>query len=148
MKSPVPACSRRWLVVDDEAALSEIVGLHLAELGLARVESFTSPLAAQASFTADPSDCELVITDRDMPHLDGLELARDLRARNPHVKIVLITARHDDLTADVLASAGIWAVLPKPFTLDRLERTIRATTLTPHPSTQSDDAFPALSRAA
>jgi hypothetical protein len=56
--APLSACSRRWLVVDDEAALSEIVGLHLAELGLARVESFTCPLAAQRSFTDGPQDSE------------------------------------------------------------------------------------------
>ena len=148
MNSPLSACSRRWIVVDDEAALSEIVGLHLADLGLARVESFTSPLDAQTSFVAGPNDCDLLITDRDMPHLNGLELARTLRAQNPKLKVVLITARHDDLTADSLAAAGVCAVLPKPFTLDRLERLVRSTALSSDASEQSEDFLPALSHAA
>ncbi|EDY16185.1 response regulator receiver protein [Chthoniobacter flavus Ellin428] len=148
MNSPLFACSRRWIVVDDAAALSEIVGLHLADLGLARVESFTSPLDAQTSFVADPNDCDLLITDRDMPHLNGLELARTLRAQNPKLKVVLITARHDDLTADSLAAAGVCAVLPKPFTLDRLERLVRSTALSSDASEQSEDFLPALSHAA
>lgn len=148
MNSPLSACFRRWIIVDDEAALSEIVGMHLAGLGLARIENFASPLAAQTAFAAGPDDCELLITDRDMPHLDGLQLARALRAQNPRLKIVLITARHDDLTADTLAAAGVCAVLPKPFTLDHLERLVRSTTLSSDPSEQSEDPFPALSRAA
>lgn len=148
MNSPLPACSRRWIVVDDEAALCEILGLHLAHLGLARVESFTSPVDAQTSFFAGPNDCELLITDRDMPPLNGLELARTLRAQNPKLKIVLITARHDDLTADALAAAGVCAVLPKPFTLESLERLVRSTTLSADAAEQSEDLFSALSHAA
>jgi len=148
MNSPLFACSRRWIVVDDEAALSEIVGLHLAELGLARVESVHCPLEAQASFIADPQNCELLITDRDMPRLHGLDLARNFRAQNPNLKIVLITARHDDLTADTLAAAGGCAVLPKPFTLDRLERIVRSTALFPNASEQSEELLSALSHAA
>jgi len=90
----------------------------------------------------------MLITDRDMPDLNGLELARRLRVQNPRLKVVLITARHDDLTAGTLTGAGVCAVLPKPFTLDSLERLVSSAALSPDASEQSEDPFPALSHAA
>jgi CheY-like chemotaxis protein len=69
---------------------------------------------------------DLVVTDRDMPGLDGLEFARRLHAISPAAKIVLVTAHNDDLTVAGLRLAGIAAVLPKPFSLLHLESVVRS----------------------
>lgn len=126
MNSMPVLSNRRWLVVDDNAPLAGFLTLMLSELGLAHVEGFGCPREAAARFSADASAFDLVLTDRDMPGLDGLELARSLHAQSPGTKIVLISAHTDDLADEVLRRAGICAVLAKPFSLARLEALVRS----------------------
>jgi CheY-like chemotaxis protein len=116
---------RRWLVVDDEPELSDLIADLLAQMNCACVESFTSSPDALAVFSASAGHFDLVVTDRDMPGLDGMELARRLRAHTPSVKIVLVSANIDDISAEDLQRAGVHAVVKKPFTLARLEAIIR-----------------------
>jgi len=116
---------RRWLVVDDEPELSGLIADLLTQMNRARVESFTSSPDALAAFSANSENFDLVVTDRDMPGLDGMELARRLRARAPGVKIILVTANLDGVSVEDLQRAGVHAVVKKPFTLARLEAIIR-----------------------
>jgi CheY-like chemotaxis protein len=119
-----PTLSRRWLVVDDHPQVAELLTVLLGSFGLAEIEKFTSSREAYAR--AHAGDFDLVVTDRDMPGLDGLELASWLHAESPAVKIILISAHTDDLGAEDLRRAGICAVLPKPFSLQRLESIVRS----------------------
>ncbi len=125
------ARAQRWLIVDDEADLSALLTECLAQLGLARVQGFHSPEEALAAFAAHPASVDLVVTDRDMPGIEGLELARRMRARSPRVKVVLVSANIDGITDAQLRAAGIAAVVAKPFSLFRLEAVVRAVTCEP-----------------
>jgi CheY-like chemotaxis protein len=145
--SDAPFARRRWLVVDDEPELSDLIANLLSQMNRARVESFTSSRDALAAFSASAGLFDLVITDRDMPGLDGMELARRLRARAPGVKIILVSANIDDLPAEELRRAGVHAVVEKPFTLTRLEAIIRNMTGEPS-SPQAWSGPPALAQAA
>jgi len=115
----------RWMVVDDESDLSELIADVLAGLDCASVENFTSAPDALATFV-QRGGFDLVVTDRDMPTLDGLELTRRIRAHAPDVKVILASANTDDLTAGDLQRMGINAVLSKPFSLAKLEATVTA----------------------
>jgi CheY-like chemotaxis protein len=125
INSDASPAGRCWLVVDDEQELSDLIADLLAQMKSARVESFTSSPDALAAFSARAGSFDLVVTDRDMPGLDGLELARRLRARAPGVKIILVSANTDDISSDDLKRAGVHAVVKKPFTLARLEAIVR-----------------------
>jgi len=124
-RTSTPGRSKRWLVVDDNAALGEVIYLCLGQLGLATVEWYTSAAEALEATSFAPDDIELLVTDCDMPGVGGLELARDLRCSIPMLKVLLVTANHADLTAAKLVSTGAFAVLPKPFSLKRLEWLVR-----------------------
>lgn len=113
----------RWMVVDDESDLSELIADVLAGLGCASVENFTSAPDALATFV-QRGGFDLVVTDRDMPEMNGLELARRIRECAPGVKVILASANTDDLTADDLQRTGINAVLSKPFSLTKLEAAV------------------------
>jgi two-component system, cell cycle sensor histidine kinase and response regulator CckA len=119
---------RRWLVVDDESLLVEITALILDQIGTRSVQSFDSAPEALETFSARPQEFELVVTDRDMPGLDGVELARRIHRQAPKTKIILLTGNLDGLTAEVLDTAGICAVVPKPYTIDRLQALVRGMT--------------------
>jgi CheY-like chemotaxis protein len=122
----------RWLVVDDNPEVCELMALLLNGLGMAEVEHHTS--SRQAFSRASQCSFDLVVTDRDMPGLDGLEFARRLHIGSPNIKIVLVSAHLDDLTYEDLRRAGICAVLAKPFSLPRLELMIRGLMCEPAPA--------------
>ena len=117
--------SHRWLVVDDEPELSELIALGLAAIATEPVENYTSSPAALARLAAEPLGFDLLITDRDMPQLDGIELARRVHAAAPGVKVILVSANVDDLSREDLDRAGISGVVQKPFTLQSLQAAAR-----------------------
>jgi CheY-like chemotaxis protein len=86
-----PGRPKRWIVVDDNAALGEVIYLCLGQLGLASVEWYASGADAIEALAWDRSEIELLVTDCDMPGLNGLELARRLRADLPSLKVILVT---------------------------------------------------------
>jgi len=120
-----PIAGRRWLVVDDECDLAEIIADLLTPMNADGIESYSSPIDALQSLFSQPEDIELLITDRDMPGLDGLELARQFRKEAPRAKILLVSARIKDLSAAELREAGIDHVLQKPFSIGKLESLVR-----------------------
>lgn len=136
MNSPASATQslavrQRWLVVDDQADLSELMADVLADLDCASVENFTDPRAALAACLERAGGFDLVVTDRDMPGIDGLELARRIHAQARETKLLLVTATASDIKPEDLANTGISAVLSKPFSLSDLERAVRTVSAAP-----------------
>jgi len=134
---------QRWLVVDDQPDLSELMADVLAGLDCASVENFTDPSAAFDACTERAEGFDLVVTDRDMPGINGLELARRIHAQSPNTKLLLVTATASDVTSTDLVDTGISAVLSKPFPLNRLEEAVRAIAIASAPA-----KAPSLHRAA
>lgn len=83
----------RLLVVDDDPFVLEMLVIVLEEEGYA-VEAAENGGDALEGFGRHPG-IGLVLTDMNMPGMDGLELTREIRQRNAVVPILLLTA-HDD----------------------------------------------------
>lgn len=112
----------RILVVDDDAALAEMIGIVLGAEGFAVDTCPDGSLALDAFHRSTP---DLVLLDLMLPGLDGIEVCRLIR-RESDVPIVMLTARSD--TADVVAGleAGADDYVPKPFKPKELIARIRA----------------------
>ena len=89
--------STRILLVDDDTALSEMVGMTLESGGYDVVYCADGTHALQAFTINQP---ELVLLDLMLPGMDGIEICRRLRAISD-VPIIMLTARSD--TQDVVA---------------------------------------------
>jgi two-component system, cell cycle response regulator CpdR len=109
---------RRVLVVDDDLLVLEVVAFMLEELGCEplRARSGTEALGT----IANDQTIDVLITDINMPGLDGSTLATWARSIRPELPIILITG-------DVTASRG-FPLLRKPFTPPDLERVMAETT--------------------
>jgi CheY-like chemotaxis protein len=107
--------SLKILVVDDEQFVRDVLEAIL-KLDGHRVGLACDASAALALFRSERWD--LVLTDRHMPGIDGLELARQLKLLSPQTPIILVTARPEP-------TADIDAVIAKPFTVDTVTDTIR-----------------------
>ena len=109
------------MVVDDEEELAQLFMELLKGSGFDTV-SFTDPLLALKHFQGDPKKYSLIITDFNMPDLNGLDLAKEIRNYNSNTKILLIAGSLDDeyLGCDELREAAISEVMQKPVRLKEL----------------------------
>ncbi|TAM43972.1 MAG: response regulator [Gammaproteobacteria bacterium] len=110
------------LVVDDDAALRELLGRYLGEQGM-RVSAVADGAAMDRAIAADRPD--LVILDLMLPGEDGLSLARRLRARD-NLPIIMLSARGEDVDRIVGLEVGADDYLAKPFNPRELLARIRA----------------------
>ena len=129
---PVPrGRGEHILLVDDEEPLTRMGRSALELLGY-RVTTATRPGEALALFHANPAQYDLVITDLNMPALDGTELARKLVAARPEVRLMLITGYSAAITAEMARDLGFRELLSKPYDLrslgDAIHRTLNETT--------------------
>jgi len=134
---PVPrGHGEHILFVDDEAPLARMGRAALKRLGY-RVTAATSPMEALAIFSADPAQFDLVITDLNMPGINGTELARRLAALRPDLRLVLTTGYSAVVTRDSVFAHGFRELLPKPYDLRSLgettHRALHGTNLTRRP---------------
>jgi two-component system chemotaxis response regulator CheY len=107
------------MTVDDSASLRQMIGLVLRGGGYQVVEAVDG-VDALAKLNGVPPD--LVLTDVNMPNMDGLELTRQLRAL-PEYKFVPIVLLTTESNADKKAqgkAAGATAWIVKPFDPDQL----------------------------
>jgi len=116
----------RWLLVDDNENILLMLAAVLENLTGATIERYTTPQAALAAFQSSPESYELVITDFEMPGMDGVELCRRLRALSPAQKIILATGS-GFFTEAAACNSGFSALLNKPFMLPRLQAALAKT---------------------
>ena len=103
----------RILLADDDVAMNELLAAVLGALGHA-VESFEDGAAVWAAFQAAPAP--LMVLDWEMPHLDGLEVCRRIRAHPEGVDtyLLMITARSKQADLEEVLNAGADDYMPKP----------------------------------
>jgi CheY-like chemotaxis protein len=118
-KGGLHAVRRKWMVVDDTETILQMTSEMLAEFTNERICCFRSAEAAIHAFSDDPLSFELVVTDLDMPEMNGAELCQRLRAITPESKIILTTGSADISEAKAF-SLGFDAFLRKPFTMSAL----------------------------
>ncbi len=121
---PVPTGTERILIVDDEAALVDIWKRYLELLGYV-VATKTSCLEALELFRVHPDYFDLVITDYTMPHMNGVDLAREMRRIQPNIRIILCSGWRQRLGHERTQEAGVRAFLMKPLELRSAAEIIR-----------------------
>ena len=101
---------RTILVVDDQKDVLDVLTAMLEAAG-AEVAPSTEPADILAAVEGDPNAWDLVITDYDMPGMNGSDLARALKTLAPQIPVILVTA-----LAGIAgrAGAGFDTVLAKP----------------------------------
>lgn len=105
--------SSPWLLVDDDPSLLAVTAKILRLLSGNQVVACNHPRLALEIFLSDPDSFALLVTDIEMPDLNGFALARHLHERCPRLPVLVISGGAYEI-ADVLR-AGCDAFLAKPF---------------------------------
>lgn len=116
-----PVCRGRVLVVDDHAAVRESVIDVLRQAGY-RVEGLAS--AVEALPMLERAAFDVVVTDLQMPAMDGLEFIRRMSQRRLPTQVIMITAHATIASAVEAMRFGAFDYLEKPFDVTRLEELV------------------------
>ena len=115
---------QRVLFLDDEPVLASLGEDYLSRLGFAPV-AMGDPALALGFIRENP--CDLVVTDLNMPHLSGIDFAREVWAIRPETRVVLATGFCATLDAHRAREMGFRDVLLKPYSIHGLgECVVRA----------------------
>lgn len=113
------------MVVDDDEGIREFMALLLEMTGGVAVARFASAAEALSVFAAAPGQFQFIITDFEMPGMNGAEFCRQVLARAPGMKILLVTG-HDDIQETEARRLGFCGLLRKPFPATALWQALEA----------------------
>lgn len=120
----LPEGSERVLVVDDEPQILQLHRSMLESLGYT-VLGANGSLEAMQLLQADPSCCDLVLTDMTMPDMNGLDLARKIADLRPDLPVLLCTGFSELVDESRAKQAGIRQFFFKPVLRADLAKGVR-----------------------
>ncbi len=115
MEDPVP----KILVIDDSRFMRRILRQYLEEAGF-EVEDWLplSPMEIPDRITASTPD--LVLSDYQMPGMNGLSVAKMVSKANPKIPVLILTALRDPELERNFLKFGVKRILNKPITAEAL----------------------------
>lgn len=102
------------LVIDDSALMRQICRGHLEEAGY-EVEDYLPSSVVDLAERIKESRPDLVLSDFNMPNVDGQNVARTIRRTDPKIPVIILTANRDASRDAMLQSMGVRKVLYKPI---------------------------------
>jgi two-component system chemotaxis response regulator CheY len=116
----------RVLIVDDSSVMRKIVVRSLRQAGLEVQEVFEASNGAEALTVVRDHPLDLILTDINMPLMDGLEFVRQLRgieaARD--IPVIMITTEAGEAHVVQALSSGASGYIRKPFTPDQISERV------------------------
>ncbi len=114
------------LIVDDSSVMRKIVERALRQSGLSLSPVFEAATGAEGLEVLRREQVKLILSDINMPVMDGLEFLRQLRAENlaPNVPVVMITTEGSEEHVRQALVAGAQGYIRKPFTADQVKERV------------------------
>jgi len=118
------------LLVDDEENIRDTLRGILIQQGYAVVVA-SDGVEAISRYVSAQNDVRLMITDLDMPNMDGMTMIRVLRQINPKLRIIVSSGilrgkQMNEYRSSELTALGVNAILGKPYTADQMLAAIHA----------------------
>jgi two-component system, cell cycle sensor histidine kinase and response regulator CckA len=114
------------LLVEDEDGLRSLNARGLRSRGYTVVEAANGVEAIEV-LDAQDGKIDLVVSDVVMPEMDGPTLLKEMRGRNPTLKVIFVSGYAEDAFEKSLPANEQFAFLPKPFTLSQLVAQVKET---------------------
>jgi two-component system cell cycle sensor histidine kinase/response regulator CckA len=114
------------LLVEDEEGLRSLNARGLRSRGYSVIEA-SNGLEAMEALEEKNGAVDLVVSDVVMPEMDGPTLLKNMRERNPDLKIIFVSGYAEDAFEKSLPENQQFAFLPKPFTLSQLVAAVKET---------------------
>ena len=112
----------KLLVVDDDSLIRRSLGEMLRQQGYHVFEAASGTEALKLASSAAPN---LVITDFNMPEINGMQLLRELRARRPDLPVILVTGYGTVDQAVEAMKSGAYDYVSKPILDDEMKMVVK-----------------------
>ncbi len=110
---------KRVLIAEDESAIREFIVINLERSGYEVVEAEDGARALELYETYD-GDIDVALLDVMMPNVDGLEVCKQLRAKNNNIGIIMLTAKTQEMDKITGLMMGADDYVTKPFSTSEL----------------------------
>jgi two-component system chemotaxis response regulator CheY len=116
----------RVLIVDDSSVMRKIVGRSLRQAGLEGIEVLEASNGSEALSSVRENSFDLILSDINMPLMDGLEFVRQLRSIEAakEIPVVMITTEAGEGHVVQALSLGASGYIRKPFTPDQIKERV------------------------
>jgi two-component system cell cycle sensor histidine kinase/response regulator CckA len=114
------------LLVEDEDGLRSLNARGLRSRGYSVIEA-ANGIEAMEALEEKNGAVDLVVSDVVMPEMDGPTLLKEMRGKNPNLKIIFVSGYAEDAFEKSLPENEQFAFLPKPFTLTQLVAAVKET---------------------
>ena len=116
----------RTLIVDDSSVMRKIVERSLRQAGLELLEVHEAGSGIEGLELLKAQEVDLILSDINMPSMDGLEFLRQMRAQNlaPGVPVVMITTESSMEYVQQAIQAGAQGYIRKPFTAEQVKERV------------------------
>ncbi|MDF1665660.1 MAG: sigma-54 dependent transcriptional regulator [Planctomycetota bacterium] len=115
--------NKRIVIVDDDPTILDYCRLSLSTLAHIECETYTSPAEALSRLQRDSAD--LVLSDLQMPNVDGIDLLKQLCHGESYTPVVILTAFPEVETAVQCMKLGALDYLTKPINMEELRITVQ-----------------------
>lgn len=115
-----------YLLVDDSSMMNQIVVGNLVLLGVSMVNIFTAVNGQDALNVLRKSKVDLVISDFNMPVMNGLDLFKAIKADPTlaNTKFMMLTGETEAHMLKQFIAEGVESLLLKPFTSDKFQKRV------------------------
>ena len=116
----------RTLIVDDSTVMRKIVERSLRQAGLDPMVVYEAGSGTEGLEMLRAKNVDLILSDINMPSMDGLEFLRQLRLQNlaPGVPVVMITTESSEEHVRQAIQAGAQGYIRKPFTAEQVKERV------------------------
>ena len=116
----------RALIVDDSSVMRKIVARSLRQAGLDPLAVCEAGSGREALEVLRTAKVDLILSDINMPSMDGLEFVRQIQEQNlaPGVPVVMITTESSEEHVKQAIHAGARGYIRKPFTPDQVKERV------------------------
>lgn len=113
----------RTLIVDDSSVMRKIIARALGQAGIEMAALYEAGSGAEALDIVRAKAVDLIISDINMPIMDGLEFLRQMRSAKlaEGVPVVMITTESSEEQVKQAILAGAQAFIRKPFTAEQIK---------------------------
>lgn len=110
------------LIVDDSSTMRKIISRSLRQAGLSVDEIFEAGDGIEGlAVLSSGKKVDLILSDINMPNMDGLEFIKSVRANGNSVPVVMITTEGGEEIIKEAMDSGASGSIKKPFTPDQLQ---------------------------
>jgi two-component system chemotaxis response regulator CheY len=116
----------RVLIVDDSSVMRKIVGRSLRQAGVEVQQLLEASNGSEALTVAKENPLDLILSDINMPLMDGLEFVRQLRCIEAaqNIPVIMITTEAGEAHVVQALSCGASGYIRKPFTSEQIKERI------------------------